>query len=479
MLRFAEIYCHEMIKPEILATLWPLVHSFAKEYLSQASSYKIFLPGLLRFLTVMLEGVVRFSDDKKIRKDAQDLYQRCVDYCILIAGRSFDQSLWLRGRTNTYDDDHQQQHRETLLTSATASSTISSPFATTLPLGSTGSGTTTITAPSTQPTVGTELFFNIAAQPASNGDGDGGSIPFNLSTSSISELEKKASWRSREDFMIIQINHYMATNVIPQLRLLLGDQDRINSLLNNLVYYVIGPHLRSRAPMTSMPTLYSATSNNRNQRGARSQGSSKASSVAATTTSTATTMIQDNNGLLHGGAVIVDQVVEMAKMPFTYKTWRKEVWDVFNDGRFFYMTRTAALKWCRILSTLFSLEKERFMELMGKVVTSATVNNSAFFTTSNKDQETWQRALNLRRVSFVIFAGTVDQFVPQLPSLQEKMVDLLKLDHNELVHVEIYLCLRILLVRFSQKHLINFWPVLISELVRVVDRDPLEKVRDN
>ncbi|KAI8329724.1 Dopey, N-terminal-domain-containing protein [Chlamydoabsidia padenii] len=471
MLRFAEIYCQEMIKPEILATLWSLVHSFAKEYLSQASSYKIFLPGLLRFLTVMLEGVVRFSDDKKLRKDAQDLYQRCVDYCILIAGRSFDQSLWLRGRSNVYEDDHQQQHPETLLTSATASSTISSPFATTLSLGSAGNGITATTASSIQPTLGTELFFNNASQSTYGGsntnDGESGSIPFNLSTSSISELEKKASWKSREDFMIIQINHYMATNVIPQLRLLLGDQDRINSLLNNLVYYVIGPHLRSRTPMTSMPTLYSTSG--KNQRGVRQQqGSSKTSSLPTSSVSSSTeATTAKGGGILHGGAVIVDQVVEMAKMPFTYKTWRKEVWDVFHDGRFFYMTRTAALKWCKILSTLFSLEKERFMELMSKIVTSPTVNNSAFFTTSNKDQETWQRALNLRRVSFVIFAGTVDQFVPQLPSLQEKIVDLLKLDHSELVHVEIYLCLRILLVRFSQKHLINFWPVLISELMRL------------
>ncbi|KAI9253610.1 hypothetical protein BY458DRAFT_521706 [Sporodiniella umbellata] len=36
-----------------------------------------------------------------------------------------------------------------------------------------------------------------------------------------------------------------------------------------------------------------------------------------------------------------------------------------------------------------------------------------------------------------------------------------------MVHIEIYLCLRIMLVRFSQKHLMNFWPVLITELMRL------------
>jgi hypothetical protein len=42
------------------------------------------------------------------------------------------------------------------------------------------------------------------------------------------------------------------------------------------------------------------------------------------------------------------------------------------------------------------------------------------------------------------------------------------LDHGEMVHMEIYLLLRIILMRFSQKHLMNFWPVLITELVRIV-----------
>lgn len=119
-----------------------------------------------------------------------------------------------------------------------------------------------------------------------------------------------------------------------------------------------------------------------------------------------------------------------------------------------------AKKWRIIIQTVFSLEKERFIELVGRITTSPS---TAFF--SNKDQETVNRALSLRRLSYVIFCGDVDQYVPQLPIIQEKLVELLKLEHGEMVHVEIYLCLRILLVRFSSKHLLNFWPVLITELV--------------
>lgn len=198
LLRFTEIYCSNLIKADSLAHLWPLIQSFAKDYLSQASAYKTFFPGLLRFLTVALDGLTRAStnaEDRKMRRDAQDLYQRCVDYCILIAGRSFDQSLWLR-RSNLHNEEEE---------------------------------------PSSAAADSWSLSDTIVSENARN-----------MSTSNVSELEKKASWKSREDVMITQVNAYLATAVIPHLRQLIGDQDRINSLLNNLVYYVIGPALRTR-----------------------------------------------------------------------------------------------------------------------------------------------------------------------------------------------------------------------------------------
>jgi len=126
------------------------------------------------------------------------------------------------------------------------------------------------------------------------------------------------------------------------------------------------------------------------------------------------------------------------------------------------MNSSTCKKWLGIVHTAFSIEKERMTELMARITTSPS---NTFF--SNKDQETLNRSLNLRRLSFVLFAGSKDQYVPQLPIIQEKIVELLKLDHGEMVHMEIYLCLRIILMRFSQKHLMNFWPLLITELMRL------------
>ena len=222
ILRFAEIYCKNLLKTDTLAHLWPLMHSFAKDYLSQAQAYKTIFPGLLRFLTVVVDGLTRsqaqttvlgtkgIEERKKARRDAQDLYQRCVDYCILIAGRSFDQGLWLR-RSNVYDD-------------TTSSSSVTGNSHLHLSDDTPGTPTDTLSLSDTM-----------------------SDTARNMSSSNVSDLEKKASWKSREDVMIAQVNGFLASTVIPNLPQLIGDQDRINSLLNNLVYYVIGPALRTRA----------------------------------------------------------------------------------------------------------------------------------------------------------------------------------------------------------------------------------------
>ncbi|KAL9539118.1 hypothetical protein MBANPS3_010455 [Mucor bainieri] len=382
ILRFAEIYCGYIQSPDSIVLLWPMIHAFAKDYLSQANTYKIFLPSLMRFLTVALEELSKsssFEHDRRIRKDAQELYQRCIDYCILIAGKSFDQSLWMRGRSSTLYDDTDNNNND---------------------------ASSVHTAESSETFTQHSLYSTTASHAAEAA----APMARNVSTSNVADMEKKASWKQREDTMISQVNQYLAHQVIPRLRQLIGDNDKINSLLNNMVYYVVGPALKSRAK----------------------------------------------------SPVVLDQLCEMARMPFTYRTWRKEVWDVFTDNRFFYMNSAACAKWLRVLQTAFSIEKERMTELMARITTSPS---NTFF--SNRDQETLHRSLNLRRLSFVLFAGARDQYVPQLPIIQEKIVELLKLDHAEMVHVEIYLCLRIVLMRFSQKHLMNFWPLLITELMRL------------
>ncbi|CAG8542048.1 7991_t:CDS:10 [Funneliformis mosseae] len=334
ILRFLEVFCDSLAVNQPLIEVWPQCLAYIKDYIAQASSYKYLFPALLKFMHKLSDKLcsTAYFEDKKVRRDMHDTYQRILDYCILISGRSFDQGIWLRR--------------------------------------------------------------SVAI------DGEVESIEVN---------------DERDSDLV----------VVPNIKRLLIDQDRIVSLLTNMMYYIIGPVLKNR-PSTGIPN------------------------------------------------VILNLICEMSKLPFAYRVWRKELWDVFIDNKFFNMTPGAAKKWRVIMQTIMTSEKERFPELLGRLSTSPA--NALFV---SKEQESLNRALNLRRFSFVIYCGNMDQYLQYLPPIQEKLVELFKLGLSELVHAEIYLTLRILMCRISNQHLSNFWPVILTELVRLfgmfLQKEPIEQ----
>jgi hypothetical protein len=72
--------------------------------------------------------------------------------------------------------------------------------------------------------------------------------------------------------------------------------------------------------------------------------------------------------------------------------------------------------------------------IIGKTTTAPSTN---IF--SNREQEMLLRALSLRRLSFVLFTGDKNQFLTQLPSVQEKLVDTLRNVSTPIVQSEVYL----------------------------------------
>ena len=99
------------------------------------------------------------------------------------------------------------------------------------------------------------------------------------------------------------------------------------------------------------------------------------------------------------------------------------------------------------------------------------------------------RSLNLRRLSFILLAAERNHYLAQLPNIQEKLVDILRTDvvsprvHSEVsrhatsdsdidipeLTMQVYLCLRVLMCRISPQHLTNFWPVILTELIKVFE----------
>lgn len=158
---------------------------------------------------------------------------------------------------------------------------------------------------------------------------------------------------------------------------------------------------------------------------------------------------------------VVQIVRELSKIPAALKTWRGAVTELLNDNRVFNSNADVAFKWKPVIKALFDTDKTAFPELLGKVATAPSAN---IFT--NRDHEMLLRSLNLRRLSYVIFSGDKNHFLTQLPTIQEKLVDVLKNVTSPIVQSEVYLCIRVLLCRLSAHNLTSFWPVILTELVR-------------
>lgn len=112
------------------------------------------------------------------------------------------------------------------------------------------------------------------------------------------------------------------------------------------------------------------------------------------------------------------------------KPWRRELWEAFFDSTFLWMPKF----YFYVMADAFRLitaDPERYSDVLNRVSASATA--SMFL---SKDAEMLNKALMIRRLSFLTFWGNFDSFRLQLPSLNEKLVELTKY-YNGLVLGEV------------------------------------------
>ena len=153
---------------------------------------------------------------------------------------------------------------------------------------------------------------------------------------------------------------------------------------------------------------------------------------------------------------LLDLLLELVKVPDSNKSWKREVYDVFNENAFFALSREQGSKWKVILSAFLSNDKERIVEYISRI--SAATSS---ILRSSRDQD---RLINVRRLAFIIIGGNIDQFVGSIGSIKEKLMELARTASIDPIHGEVFLLYRVLMLRFSPTHLVAFWPIVVSEI---------------
>jgi hypothetical protein len=195
---------------------------------------------------------------------------------------------------------------------------------------------------------------------------------------------------------------------------------------------------------------------------------------------------------------ILHLLAELTKVPAAFKAWRSQVLEAFSDNRFFYGPPSNAGEWRPIVQALVASDKERFPDLIAKISAASSANIFV-----NRELESLSKAISIRRLSYTIFCGEKNRYLVQLPAIQEKVVELLRAQVSDLVHsevrqvclslsyyvppadkhsqlplmhcacvvpVQVYLCLRVLLCRIGNQHLSSFWPIILTELLRLYEQ---------
>jgi hypothetical protein len=347
---FWEIYTKQVDDDKFLRDLWQPIVSFIKDTLQQTNSNKILFYSLLRLLTTIIEKLFKTDmfEDRGLRRDQQEIYQRILDICIAQCQKIFESPSWVNSLNN-------------------------------------------------QESINNSNASNYILVPPST-------------------VENNKISVQKDEMGYIEIIMYISKGVFPIIRKVFADQEKIVNVCNNINYYIITNVFKNRNEETLVLV------------------------------------------------VVLDLIIEMLKLSYTHRCYKKEIWDLFYNPKFFRMNLKISSKWKVIMNSIVQSDTEKFNDLISRIALGSPTN--IFI---SREQELANRALILRRLSYIIFSGENDQYLKQLPIIQEKIVELFK-ESNNYTNIEVYLFLRVLLRRISTKHLANFWPVIFTELFNLFEK---------
>jgi len=167
----------------------------------------------------------------------------------------------------------------------------------------------------------------------------------------------------------------------------------------------------------------------------------------------------------------------LSQYSYTKKTWKKEVLEQLFDTNFFQVDLVTLRQWKTIIDRISTKDKPlSFRDLMTRI---NAVQTGLFV---SKDQEYEQRAMLIKRLAFVIYSSEKDQFTRNLPDILGFISDLLKSSQIPIINAQIFLLLRVLVLRISSKILSSFWPTFMSELIQIflqIEQDILNNENEN
>lgn len=152
------------------------------------------------------------------------------------------------------------------------------------------------------------------------------------------------------------------------------------------------------------------------------------------------------------------------------KMWKKDVLDSFNNPRFFQSSLELAQDgWLPLVRQLQVNDKTVLTESLNRIAPPAAAGLMFGVGAAVARNETDKRTqLELRRIATLMLSCEVDTSLPQLPQMLQKIEELFgatpESSPSIAVRGDVYVLLRVLLLKMSHSNLSPLWPILDREL---------------
>lgn len=395
MLFFLEWFCNQVTDDYLLFATWNNFSNYVRDALLYPGLYKHYYVQIARVLSVYM---IKLTDhqifkDKKMKKDAEDMYLKLLDAIILSFNKVFE--------SGSYDN---------ILVSETQ-------------LGRNNTSKTS-NSKGTRNVPKVNLMLNIDSQIDLESEDQINNINHNKNNTDLLESPVWATYETKslsssagqagnlsDNALVLDTIEFLIY-LLSNFDKFISEYDRKSTIVSNIVYYLSGPLLKLKIPVFEEDLMKLLTTIGNNQYGCRN--------------------------------------------------WKNLCWDIFNDVEYFKRGYIFSLRTKSFLKVLISIDIDKFKtEILSRI--SANMTTVIF---GNKDTEIIAKCQLIRRLSYSILICDKNQFSDDLPIIHEKLVEILKSPFS-LLHIEVYNCIRALLITVDSKYLTNLWPTVISVLIQL------------
>src|SRR4051794_30194112 len=199
--------------------------------------------------------------------------------------------------------------------------------------------------------------------------------------------------------------------VIPQLKLILVDNDRVQNAINSITANVTGPTIRAKAFPSNIDRRFLAV------------------------------------------------LEQLTKVPQAAKLWKKDVGDALNDNRFFAMPLEHVHEsWVPIMEVFIHNDYDRMLDLVSRIPAPSTAGIVfGVGATSARNLADRTAQLNLRRIGLLVLSSPMDNFAQSIKVINEKIGELMSAtttsQPSAATRADVFLLLRALSLKLSPIHL--------------------------